>query len=82
MVCPRCGHEAIFDPYALWWLTETRRWPESFTGLRRHFYCGPCRQKDGRKVRPRILLTDDHPTADLPRPSEDVWRKSVKRRRT
>lgn len=78
LACRQCTHRAIFDPYALWWLFERRRWSDRLGIVSRRFYCTRC----GHRL-PQLAVVDDPPTdTTLHRPPQDVWRASVKRRRT
>lgn len=79
-VCPNCGHWAVFDPHGLWWLCQQRHWDDTFGGLCKRLYCGPCWSVMRKKVRPETLALTKEPASIVhPMPPERVWRQAVKR---
>ena len=84
LTCKRCSHSQLFDAVPLWWMFDRRGWSGVFPEVRRQFYCGPCWEKDRRKVRPAILVTDEPPpqTGRYPYPDERTWKRLVSRYRS
>ena len=79
VVC-RCRHIGLFQPHGLWWRFERRGWSGDFRDARQHFYCRPCREAHGQKVRPIIIATTkEPPTIQLRLPDERVWRQAINR---
>lgn len=83
LTCTRCGHGAVFDSHALWWLFHRRGWLAAFEDVRRRCVCIMCLHRRGEKVRnPRFELVHDEPTdTSLPMPSEIDWKREQRRRR-
>jgi hypothetical protein len=79
VVC-RCGHHACYEAHCLWYLFERRLWDDAFWDVRRRFWCRPCRQRTGEKVRPRWVGASLEPiTVELPWPSELEWKRAQRR---
>ena len=82
VVC-QCGHFAIFDPHALWWLCERHGRDNTFRSLRTRFYCRPCQREFRHRVRPiEIAATTKWHTVALPMPDIREWKRALKRVRT
>jgi len=80
--CPRCKRVAIFDPHAVWWLFERKRWPGGLRDVGRHFYCSHCRNRAELRVRPQVSLSEQHPTSlAMAMPDEREWKRALSRRR-
>lgn len=85
VTCGRCGHSAVFDPHALWWLFERKRWNDSLPAAARRFACMDCRSHGRREPKglAGISLVDDQPTTtDLPLPPEREWKRAINRFRS
>lgn len=83
LTCGRCGHGAVFDSHALWWLFHRKGWSDTFREVRRRCLCLMCLHRLGLKVRdPRFELVDEPPTdSSLPMPTELDWKREMRRRR-
>ncbi len=77
-----CGHFAVFDPHALWWLCHRRFWDDRFVQLRKRFYCSRCYAFDRKKHQPSFGLTKSEPTFELEMPPEREWKKALRRVRS
>ncbi|MCJ8157408.1 hypothetical protein [Sphingomonas sp. LaA6.9] len=77
----RCGHSAIFDGHALWWRFEKKGWNDALRLVPFHMRCGKCRALGRPKIPPRLELTDLDNDTDLPMPSEEDWKRALRRRR-
>ena len=76
----KCGHAALFQPHALWWLYERRGGNPSFREMQRRYFCSHCYQRTRRKVRPIIsAFGDEEPTVALPLPPEEEWKRAQQR---
>ncbi|KPH62342.1 hypothetical protein [Novosphingobium sp. ST904] len=76
----KCGHTAVFDPHALWWLFERRGWNGSFVQAKRRFYCSECKkQRSWRFTAITLETCSDPPTISLPMPDEPVWKRAINR---
>jgi ribosomal protein L37E len=83
LTCQRCGHAAIFDGHALWWLFKRRGWADRFPDVQRRMVCTACFYRGSAKVRAaRLELADEPPTQTrLEMPSELDWKRELRRRR-
>jgi hypothetical protein len=83
LTCTACGHFAILNGMALWWLFQRRGWLDDFKDVRRRSVCLPCLSRCRRKIRnPRLELVETPPTdTRLPLPSAMDWKKEMRRRR-
>jgi hypothetical protein len=81
--CTACGHVAILNGLALWWLFQRRGWLDDFRDVRRRSVCLACLRRSRRKVRtPEMKLVETDPTdTSLKLPSAADWRKELRRRR-
>lgn len=76
----QCGHAAYFDPHALWWLYEQKRWNGSFQQMQHRHFCSACYMRTGQKVRPSISAEgDEEPSVILPLPPEHEWKRARSR---
>ena len=83
LTCPACGHDAVLNGMALWWLFQRRGWLDDFRDVRRRSVCSACWRRRRQKVRnPALALVETPPTdTRLPLPSAMDWKKEVRRRR-
>jgi hypothetical protein len=83
LACTHCGHAAIFDSHALWWLFARKGWADRFADVRRRCVCSICWWERRERARlPDLELVDDPPTESrLPLPSEIDWQRERRRRR-
>ena len=80
--CPACGHDAVFEAAALWWLFRRRGWRDRFDDVRRRFACTACPRGGAAKRRPKVELVATAPTVTtLPMPPELEWKREMRRRR-
>jgi hypothetical protein len=58
ITCQACGHSAVFDAHALWWLFERKGWDDGFEDARKRFYCSAClAQKQCRVRQTKLILS-------------------------
>lgn len=83
LTCRRCGHQAVFDGAALWWLFERKGWKARFGEAVKRFWCRRCSARAGTKVRDgRLELVEAAVTeTGLPMPSAVDWKREMRRRR-
>lgn len=83
VTCSACQRIYRYDAVALWWMFERKRWDDRLPGALRRLFCGGCRTKTGKKVRPRFAITRDKP--DLGQstyPDDRTWKQIVSRYRS
>jgi len=82
--CTACGHSAIFDPHALWWLFQRRGWDDRLTEASKRFYCSACLSKKQCRVhRAQIDLIRETVTVHgLAMPDEASWKRALNRFRS
>lgn len=77
-----CGHFAIYDPRALWWLCHRHKWDDAFSKLQKRFYCSVCYMVRRRKIRLVAMEPSrDQPTIKLPLPPAHEWKQALRRAR-
>ncbi len=81
--CPSCGHQAVFDGHALWWLFKRKGWDDRLRAAARRFRCTRCWHEQRRRKRPLdVVVTEAPATSELPMPHERTWKRLVSRQRS
>lgn len=83
LTCPACQRERRMDAVALWWWFERKGWDDDVPGAYRRLYCAACRERDGKVVRPRAVITREPPDErQPPYPDKAAWNRLVGRYRS
>jgi hypothetical protein len=82
--CRHCGHSAVFDPHAMWWLFDRNGWDDRLTEAARRFYCSACLNKRQCRVRQaQIDLVRESVTVQgLTMPDAASWKRALNRFRS
>ncbi len=83
LACSACGHFAVFEAAALWWLFRRRGWRDRLDDVRHHFFCAACRRdRDAEARRPKVELVEGETRMEtLPLPPDVEWKRELRRRR-
>lgn len=77
--CTCCPNTAVINAAGLWWHFHQKEWAESIRTSRDRIYCRKCRSQSGRKIRPRVSVTEEPVTRFLTEPTELEWKQACRR---
>ncbi len=83
LTCLDCGHRAVLDAHALWWLFQRNGWKMALREVPRRCACSRCKAASKRQQRrPRLEAVHEAATVEtLPMPPESEWKSQLRRRR-
>src|SRR5690349_3167721 len=75
-----CGHHAVLDAHALWWLFERNGWKIALPEVARRCICSRCVGAARGPRRPPQLEAVHEPATDqsLPMPPEAEWKRQLR----